>query len=195
MASSGGRKLPTQHIPPIPAGTPMPRLPALLATCLLAASPPGAGAQVNPAFADLDAAVTDARAVIQAERRMLVSDALQLSQVEAAAFWPLYDKYAAELKRIGDLRVKVITDFAAAYPDLGPELADQLLKDGLSYQQQLVKLRKSYLGKFRKALGPQKAARFYQLENKLDAIASFALAREIPLVPRPSSPLGQPAGR
>jgi hypothetical protein len=179
----------------MPERTPMRRLPALLATCLLAASPLLAGAQVNPAFADLDAAVTDARAVIQTERRMLVSEALQLTQPEAAAFWPLYDKYAAELKTIGDLRVKVITDFAAAYPDLSPELADQLLKDGLSYQQQLVKLRKSYLGKFRKAPGPQKTARFYQLENKLDAIASFALAREIPLVPRPSPPLGQPAGR
>jgi hypothetical protein len=179
----------------IPEGTPMPRLPILLATCLLAASPLVAGAQVNPAFADLDAAVADARAVIQTERRMLVSDALQLSQAEAAAFWPLYDKYAAELKAIGDLRVKVITDFAAAYPDLSPELADQLLKDGLKYQQQLVKLRKSYLGKFRKALGPQKTARFYQLENKIDAIGNFALAREIPLVPRPAPPLAQPAGR
>ncbi|MBL8224204.1 MAG: hypothetical protein JNM50_02650 [Chromatiales bacterium] len=173
----------------------MRRLPAVLAACLLAASPLVAGAQVNPAFADLDAAVSDARAVIQTERRMLVSDALQLSQSEAAAFWPLYDKYAAELKSIGDLRVKVITDYAAAYPDISDELANQLLKDGLKYQGDLVKLRKNYLKKFTKAIGPAKTARFYQVENKVDAIGSFALAREIPLFPGKKPALTPPGGR
>ena len=173
----------------------MNRLSTALTVSLLAAWPLLSPAQVNPAFADLDAAVGDARAVIQTERRMLVSEALQLSQPEAAAFWPLYDKYAAELKTIGDLRVKVITDFAAAYPDISDELANQLLRDGLKYQGDMVKLRKNYLKKFIKALGPAKTARFYQLENKVDAIGNFALAREIPLFPGETPSLAPPVAR
>lgn len=173
------------------------RLPLMLAAALLAAGLPSAHAQVNPAFAEFDAAVTDARAVIQTERRLLVSQALELTQAEAAAFWPLYDRYAAELKAANDLRVKVVTDYAAAYPNPTDAVASRLLKDGLAFQEKLVKLRKAYVRKFTAALGPAKAARFYQLENKLDAITAFALARQIPLFPGPpaSAPLAQPAGR
>ena len=175
----------------------MPRLTRFLGACLLAALPLAASAQVNPAFADLDAAVADARAVLQTERRLLVSQAIDLSQDEAAAFWPLYDRYAADLKAANDLRVKVVTDYAAAYPNLSDATANQLLKDGLAFQEKLVKVRKGYLKKFTKVLGPGRTARFYQLENKIDAIAAFALAREIPMVPRGASspPLAQPAGR
>jgi hypothetical protein len=175
----------------------MNRLSAFLAAGLLAALPLAAQAQVNPAFSDLDAAVSDARAVIQTERRLLVSQALELGQAEAAAFWPLYDKYAADLKAANDLRVKVVTDYAAAYPNVSDALATQLLKDGLAFQDKLVKVRKSYLRKFTKAIGPAKTARFYQLENKIDAVAAFALARQIPLIEggAPSAPLAAPAGR
>jgi hypothetical protein len=173
----------------------MSRFSTILGAGLLALLPLAATAQVNPAFADLDAAVGDARAVIQTERRMLVSQALQLEQAEAAAFWPLYDQYAADLKKIGDLRIKVITDYAAAYPNLSDDLANQLLKDGLKYQQDMVKLRKGYLKKFTKAAGPAKTARFYQLENKLDAIGNFALAREIPLFPGEAPALAPPPVR
>lgn len=172
----------------------MPRLSATFCAWVLALLPLAGTAQVNPAFADLDAAVGDSRAVIQSERRMLVSQALQLEQAEAAGFWPVYDQYAAELKDIGNLRVKVITDYAAAYPNLSDEAASQLLKDGLKYQERMVKLRKNYLKKFTRELGPAKTARFYQLENKLDAIGNFALAREIPLFPGEGPAIAPPAG-
>ena len=39
----------------------------------------------------------------------------------------------------------------------------------------------AYLPKFRQAVGDKKAARFYQIENKIDAIVNFELAANIPL--------------
>ena len=44
------------------------------------------------------------------------------------------------------------------------------------------------------ALPETKLARFYQIENKLDAITSFALARNIPLIPQdaPAQPISKP---
>jgi hypothetical protein len=58
----------------------------------------------------------------------------------------------------------------------------------------VIDIRKRYVRKFRKVIPETKLARFYQIENKLDAITNFALARQIPLVPQgaPAKPIAQP---
>jgi hypothetical protein len=151
-------------------------------------------AQVNPAFSEIAEAAEQARTIAQTERKLVVSEALQLAPEESAAFWPVYDKYAAELKDAGALRVKVITDYAANYDQMSDAVAQELIDDSFKYQDKVLKIRKSYLGKFRKALPETKVARFYQVENKLDALTDFALARQIPLVPQPaaSKPIAPP---
>jgi hypothetical protein len=165
-----------------------------LAAAVVIALPATAGAQVNPAFAEITEAAEQARTLIQTERKLTVSNNMQLTPAESNAFWPVYDRYMAEMKSAGDLRVKVITDYAANYDNLTDDVAKQLIGDSLKYQQKVLKIRESYLGKFRKALPETKVARFYQIESKLDAIGNFALAREIPLVPQPatSAPIAQP---
>lgn len=155
-------------------------LPALFAVLSL----PGAVmAQVNPAFSDIAEATEQARAIAQTQRKLVVSNNLALTAAEGNAFWPVYDRYAAELKRAGDRRVKVITDYAANYDNMSDAIAKHLIADSFKYQEQILKIRKSYLGKFRRVLPEVKLARFYQIENKLDAITNFALARNIPLLP------------
>ncbi len=167
-----------------------------LAVALTAVTLPSlALAQVNPAFSEITEATEQARTIIQTERKMIISDGLDLSAEESNAFWPVYDKYVAEIKSAGDLRVKVITDYAASYENLSDETAKQLIDDMLKYQEKVLHIRKHHLSKFRKVLPETKVARFYQLENKLDAIGNFALARQIPLVPPRAAgqPIAQPA--
>ena len=165
----------------------------LTALAVAAAAMPALGvAQVNPAFSDITEATEQARSLMQTERKMVLSQALELTADESNAFWPLYDKYAAELKQAGDLRVKVITDYAASYDKLTDATAKTLISDYLKYQEKILKIRKGYVKKFEKVLSPVKVARFYQVENKLDSITNFALAREIPLVPAPAAPAPLP---
>jgi len=170
---------------------------ALLGNGIAALALPSlAAAQVNPTFSDLNQATEDARTIIQTERRMLVGQGLALTADESNAFWPVYDKYMLDMKAAGDLRVKVITDYAANYSNLTDAVAKQLISDSLKYQEQVVKIRKGYLGKFRRALPEVKLARFYQIEDKLDAIMNFVLADQIPLVPAaPSSEPTSPPAR
>lgn len=156
----------------------------LAAIATVFALPAATIAQVNPAFAELTEATEQARSLAQLERKMIVSQQLSLSATESAAFWPVYDRYVADLKSANDLRVKAITDYAANYDNLSDAVAKTLIDDMLRHQEKTLKVRKSYLGRFRKALPETKLARFYQIENKLDAITSFALARQIPLVPQ-----------
>jgi len=62
------------------------------------------------------------------------------------------------------------------------EMANTLLNESMKFEEQSVKLEKKYLKKFRKILPGIKVTRYYQLENKLDAIINFDLASEIPLM-------------
>jgi hypothetical protein len=165
---------------------------AVVAVLAILTAPMVAEAQVNPTLSEFNSAVEELRTLVQAERKMILSQGLGLSGEQAAAFWPVYDRYAAEVKDIGNLRVKVITDFAASYENLDDKTANQLLADALKWQDKSVSVRKKYLGKFKKAVGPVMTARFYQLENKLDAVTNMVLAAQIPMIELPSSGLSQP---
>ena len=156
------------------------------------ALPVAVQAQVNPSLSEFNSAVEEARTLVQTERKMIISQGLGLAPQQAAAFWPVYDSYAADMKEVGNLRVKVITDFAASYDNLDDATANQLLADSLKYQKNMVKVRNKYLRKFKKAVGPVMTARFYQLENKLDAATNIVLAAQIPMIELPSPALGQP---
>ena len=140
-------------------------------------------AQENPTIDEFNLAVEDARTILQAEHKLIVSENLGLTAAEAEAFWPVYDAYAAELDKAGDRRVKLIADFAASYGDLSDETAKQLVADMLKYQKEVLKIRDKYAKKFDRVLPGGKVARFYQIENKLDALVNFVLASEIPLAP------------
>lgn len=167
---------------------------ALLATAVLGL--PGAlHAQVNPRFADLNDAIEEARTVIATDRKSIVMQGLNLTPEQSGKFWPVYDEYMDKMRKVSDLRVKVITDFAANYASLSDPTAERLIKDGLKYNEKLNDLRKSYVPKFHKVLSWTELARFYQIENRLDVITSFALAEQIPLVPAApnTAPIARPA--
>jgi len=162
---------------------------AIAGLVLLLASMAGsmASAQVSGDLNNFNAAVEEARTIVQTERKMLIVQNMTLTDSEAEKFWPLYDKYAAEMKEAGDLRIKVIKDFALAYNSNSVTDADAkaMLDNMLKFQKKSLSVREDYRNKFRKILGEKNTARFYQIENKLDAITNMILAREIPLVPAP----------
>ena len=60
--------------------------------------------------------------------------------------------------------------------------AKKLLEDSLSIDSAYLKLRHSYLAKFRDVLPDKKVARYYQLENKIEAVLKYELAKRIPLI-------------
>lgn len=122
------------------------------------------------------------RAVIQTERKAIVAKAMELTDEEGQAFWPVYNAYWVEMNKVLDKRVKLITDFAEHYGNISNEKAKSLLDDFFNVQEERLKVKKSHVKKFRKVLPDTKVARYFQVENKLDAIIDLELAREIPLL-------------
>jgi len=45
------------------------------------------------------------RADVQAKRREVIKEGMQLDEKQAAAFWPLYEEYAGEQKKLGDQKL------------------------------------------------------------------------------------------
>jgi len=119
---------------------------------------------------------------IRANRKALVAANLKLTDDEATKFWPVYDAYQKEINGIGDRLVAVIQDYTASFSDLSNDKAMKLTGEYLDIEADRLKVRRSYVDTFAKALPGRKVARFYQIENKLDAVIRYELAATIPVV-------------
>jgi len=142
---------------------------------------PVASAQVNEKFADMAGEIDLIRSVAQTERQAIVARSMILTPEEEAAFWPLYNEYRAAMEKVNDRLIKVVTDYAAQRDTLTDQQAMALMNDHLKFEQELLRVRKQYIRKFTKALPTVKVARFYQIENTLDALQKLGMARQIPL--------------
>ena len=138
----------------------------------------------TPALAQNDAQLQAARAELQAERTMSWSRPTSRLRRREREFWPLYNEYRAEAGKLSDRAVALIKDYAANYDAMTDEKARDLLKQAAAIDEDRVKLRKSYMGKFEKLLPAKKVARYYQIENKLDVATQYEAASSIPLTSR-----------
>ena len=130
--------------------------------------------------ADADLAIL--RESIQANRKALVAVNLGLTDAEAAKFWPIYDRYQGELATVNDQLVQVIQDYTAHFADLSDATAKTLVDRYLAQEEDRAKIRRAFLPQFEAVLSGRKVMRFYQIENKMDAVVRFDLAAQIPVV-------------
>jgi hypothetical protein len=119
---------------------------------------------------------------IRANRRALVAVNLELSPEEAAKFWPLYERYQKEISATGDRVVAIVDDYTATFRDLSNDKALQLMENYLAAEAERIQVRRTYLAEFAKVLPGRTLARFYQIENKMDAVLRYDMAATIPVV-------------
>ena len=122
------------------------------------------------------------REVLKVEKKAVVAEALQLSEAESQPFWTLYNEYQSALYLVQNKRIDIIKDYSENFDSLSDEKADELWMGSLKYRNELLKLKKKYYAKFKKVVSPGKAARFMQLENKIETLIDASLALEIPLI-------------
>jgi len=123
-----------------------------------------------------------AREVLNADKKAIVADTMELTEAESAPFWALYNEYNTELYKVHTKRVNIIKEYAANYETLTNEKADELWKANMSYKKELLSLNQSYYKKFKKIVSANKAVLYFQVEGKIDTLISAELAEGIPLV-------------
>jgi len=137
---------------------------------------------VNEKFTDLEPAIKELRDAVGKDRRDIVKANMLLTNSEAARFWPIYDEYRAEIHKLGDRRVKLITDYAANRNAMSEDEALRLLKEAIDIDKEKLDVQGDYVKKFNKELSARTTARFFHIEQKLDAIGDAARAAKIPLI-------------
>jgi hypothetical protein len=123
------------------------------------------------------------RSNLQADKNEIVGHTMRFTDTESAAFWPLYRDYARDQQVIGDARLQLVKDYAKNYDTMDDTKAKDMVERLLGIDAKLTKLREDYWPKFEKALGSKRAARFYQVDNRLTLMINIQLASEIPLIP------------
>ena len=149
----------------------------VLAPALLIFSPPRAAAE------NVVDQIEVVRGALKADRKIVIAEAMNLTDSESSAFWPIYRDYRAEMDRIGDGRIELVLEYSDLYPNVPEERAQAMLKRYTALEEKAVDVRHKYLKKFGKLLPASKVLRFAQLENRLDLAVRVQVAAAVPLVP------------
>jgi hypothetical protein len=118
----------------------------------------------------------------RADKKRFVAENLQLTESEAQAFWPVYDRYQRDLNAINIRLTNLVRDYGKNVKTMSDGIADRLITEAVHVEVERAKLVEMYLPMFRNVLPGKKVARYYQIESKIHALFNFDLAKEIPLV-------------
>ena len=119
----------------------------------------------------------------KADKKALTAENLKLTATEGKAFWPLYESFQIDIAKVNDRLINLIKDYAKEYKarSLSDEKAKQLISDYIVIEEDLIKLKKSYLKKLSAVIPDKKLMTYFQMENKIQAIIRFDCAINIPL--------------
>ena len=140
---------------------------------------------VAPVFAqELSSKSMDAlREAAKSNKKALVALNLKLTETEDKVFWKVYESYQKDIAKVNERLLNLIKDYAKEYKakSLTDEKAKQLTSNYLVIEEDLLKLKKSYLEKVSAVIPDKKAMTYWQIENKIQAIIRFDVAINIPL--------------
>ncbi len=136
----------------------------------------------TPLWAQQDKQIELNRLALQRQRNELVNQFMKLNLKEVGAFIPVYEEYRTEMGKLGDRTQRVILDYAEDQDNLSDQKALALLDEWLQIKKAELELRMKSVEEFKRVLPPKKVLRFFQLDNKFDAIVNYNLAGSIPLV-------------
>src|SRR5262249_54444417 len=137
-------------------------------------------ADERPAISDEEISLL--RKDIRSKRKQIVAQNLNLTDREAQQFWPVYDRYIADLIKINDTKYKLIQDYFQNRNQLTDMQANTWIEQWLKVDQDTVSLRTKYLPDFRKVLPARKVALYEQLDRRTQLMIDLQLSSQIPLI-------------
>lgn len=130
----------------------------------------------------LNAYIALLKSDVKSRKAGFIREGLRLNEKEAAAFWPIYKSYEADLKRVDDSRRQLIQDLMDNYETMSDDRAKELIKRKLATEGQKVEVKRAYLKRFEKILPGKTLARFLQLEYRFGLLIDLKNTAEIPLI-------------
>jgi len=128
----------------------------------------------------IDSAIEVARADLRAERATIITTAMDFSDKDAAAFWPIYRRYEYERSTLDDSRVAVVKEYAQKFPNLSDSEAKAMAERMFDFDSRLAALKKRYFKKFNKVLPALTVTKFFQLERRIDLAMDMQVESSLP---------------
>jgi hypothetical protein len=122
---------------------------------------------------------------MNADRATVITQAMNFSDKDAGAFWPIYRKYEYERSLLDDRRVAVIKQYAEKYSALTDADAKAMAEQMFDCESRIAELKKTYFKKFNKVLPSLTVAKFFQLEHRLDLLVDMKVESSLPPLARP----------
>ena len=159
-------------------------LTATVLALLIGATAPAAHAQSDERAETGANDFVDARTALRAAQDQIIRDEMTFTVEEAEKFWPAYEAYREDVAEVRARQSEIVEAYLRAYwdGDVTDKMAADLVEDYLDVKQDIIKVQRKHLKKFRKILPPRKVGRFYQLEIKFDADIDAQLALSVPLM-------------
>ena len=119
---------------------------------------------------------------LRSKRKQLIAANLNLTDTEAAKFWPVYDQYVTELIAINDKKFGIIQDYADNWGKMTNEQSLLFSRQWLDMDIQTAQLRQKYVPIVSKVLDGKKTATFFQLDRRIAMMIDLQVSSQMPLV-------------
>ncbi len=119
---------------------------------------------------------------VRSLRKQIVAANLDLTDDEAVKFWPIYDQYTTDLRKINDTKVALIKDYARNYTTMTDEQAEAYVRGRAAVDESVNRLRLKYFPVFHRVLSGKTAATFFQIDWRISQMIDLQLASQMPLI-------------
>jgi len=119
---------------------------------------------------------------LNAQRRQIVNETMQLDDKQARIFLPIYNEYEAELDKLGDEKLAIIQEYATNFLTMTNEKADELAQRVMALDDQKMALRRKYYDLMKKSLPAILVVRFFQVENQIQLLVDLKIASNLPII-------------
>lgn len=131
---------------------------------------------------NINAYVELLRSDVRSQTKEVLTETMGLTDAQSAKFWPIYNEFDLQLRKLNDKKLAGIKDYANNYDSMTDAKADELVNLMLDLESQRNELKKTYYEKFRQQLGGIIAARFLQVENQILMVIDLQIASSLPIV-------------
>jgi hypothetical protein len=148
----------------------------------VAQAPAAAAPAATPDAGTVRSAIDLIRSDIKTEKAYIIAQNVAFTDDEAAEFWPLYNEYNAALNVLLDERLVLTKNYLDQHETLTNEQATALADKVFAWEAKRLELKRSWFKKFVEVVPATKAAKFYQVENQLNAALDLKLMDSMPLI-------------
>jgi hypothetical protein len=127
------------------------------------------------------------RSDLKTQKVAVVTEAMDFTEAESNAFWPVYRDYDFDMSKLTDNFLAILKDYGDNFETMTDAKAKELMDRSMKHDEEVLKLRKKYFKEFQKVLPAIKAARFMQVDNQLRMLIRLQIASELPLVEVPEN--------